>query len=167
MFPLNNSAHKGLTHCGPVMLYGDIDLGQHWLRWWLAAWRHQASTWTNDYLSSATARPSEIHLGAISHEIPQQSVAEFSLEITYLKFHSNLPGAGDLNDVTFFAPLSVLEIPPSSMECLMAMRLAGCPTSLLSACLPRFCLTNSAKPAQMILISMTKKWTRFCIRYAG
>ena len=35
-----------LTHCGV------INLGQHWFRWWLAAWRHQAITWTNVDLSS-------------------------------------------------------------------------------------------------------------------
>ena len=26
------SLNVGLTHCGLVMPYGDIDLGQHWLR---------------------------------------------------------------------------------------------------------------------------------------
>ena len=26
------SLNKCLTHCGLVMLYGDIDLGQHWFR---------------------------------------------------------------------------------------------------------------------------------------
>ena len=31
--------------------YGNIDLGQHWLRLWLGAWRHQAITWTNIYFS--------------------------------------------------------------------------------------------------------------------
>ena len=36
----------GLTHCGPVTSYGDRDLGQHWLRYWFVAWRHQAITWT-------------------------------------------------------------------------------------------------------------------------
>ena len=36
-----------LTHCGPVMPHGDIDPDQHWCRWWLAAWWHQATTWTN------------------------------------------------------------------------------------------------------------------------
>ena len=29
-----------LIHCGLVMPFGDIDLDQHWLRWWLDAWRH-------------------------------------------------------------------------------------------------------------------------------
>ena len=27
--------------------HGDIDLGQHWLRYWLVVWWHQAITWTN------------------------------------------------------------------------------------------------------------------------
>ena len=29
-----------LTHCGLVMTYGNMDLRQRWLRWWLAAWWH-------------------------------------------------------------------------------------------------------------------------------
>ena len=35
-----------LTHCGLVKTYGNIDLAQNWLRYWLVAWRHQAITWT-------------------------------------------------------------------------------------------------------------------------
>ena len=31
---------------------GVVDLGQHWFRCWLVAWRHQAITWTNLDLSS-------------------------------------------------------------------------------------------------------------------
>ena len=38
---------KVLTRRGLVMPYGDSDLGQHWLRCWFVAWRHQAITWTN------------------------------------------------------------------------------------------------------------------------
>ena len=30
-----------------MTLYGNIDLGQHWSRKWLVAWRHQAITWTS------------------------------------------------------------------------------------------------------------------------
>ena len=41
-----------LTHCGLVMPYGDIDLGQHWLRHWLVAWQHQTITWTSIDISS-------------------------------------------------------------------------------------------------------------------
>ena len=40
------------THCGLVTPNGDKDLDQHWLRQWLAAWRHQAITWTNADVSS-------------------------------------------------------------------------------------------------------------------
>ena len=36
------------THCGPVTPYVD----QHWLRYWLVAWWHQAITWTDVDLSS-------------------------------------------------------------------------------------------------------------------
>ena len=35
------------THCGSVMPYVNGDLGQHWLRWWLVARKHQAITWTD------------------------------------------------------------------------------------------------------------------------
>ena len=41
-----------LTHCGLVKPYGNLDLGQHWFRQWLVAWRHQAITWANVHLSS-------------------------------------------------------------------------------------------------------------------
>ena len=40
-----------LTHCGLMTQYGDRDLGQRWLRYWLVAWQHQAITWTNVDLS--------------------------------------------------------------------------------------------------------------------
>ena len=36
-----------VTHCGLVMPYGDIDLGQHWHRLRFVAWWHQAITWIN------------------------------------------------------------------------------------------------------------------------
>ena len=81
------------THWGLVMLFGDIDLGQHWFRQWLVAWRHQAITWTNVDLSSG--RFCGIHLRAISWEIPQPSFTEFSLKITCLKLNWN--GANELN----------------------------------------------------------------------
>ena len=51
-FPLKISEKKcscsscNLTHCGLMMRYGNIDLGQHWLRQWLVTWQHQAITWT-------------------------------------------------------------------------------------------------------------------------
>ena len=35
---LQTSGHSELTHCHPVMFYGDIDLDQHKFRQWLLAW---------------------------------------------------------------------------------------------------------------------------------
>ena len=40
------------THHGLVMPNGNKELGQHWGRYWLVAWWHQAITWTNVDLSS-------------------------------------------------------------------------------------------------------------------
>ena len=37
---------RTLNHCGLVTPYGNMDLGQHWLRLWLVAWWHQAITLT-------------------------------------------------------------------------------------------------------------------------
>ena len=39
------------THWSLVTTYDDIDLGQHWSRNWLVAWRQQTITWTNVVLS--------------------------------------------------------------------------------------------------------------------
>ena len=75
-----------LTHWGLVTPYSDINLG---------AWRHQTITWTNVDLSSVSS--SGIHLRVILQEIPQPSVTEISMKITYLKFCSNLPGANELS----------------------------------------------------------------------
>ena len=81
-------------HCGLVTPYGDLDLGQHWLRQWIVAWRHQAITWTNVDLSSV--RFNDVHLMAISQDILQPSITEFTLKIIYVNFHSNPPGANEL-----------------------------------------------------------------------
>ena len=100
---LNVLTHCGqpeLTHCGLVTLYGDRDLGQHWLRQWLVAWRrHQSINWTNVDWSSVKSR--DIHIRAISQEMPQPSITKISLKIMCIKFHSNLPGANEFkqNDV--------------------------------------------------------------------
>ena len=74
--------------------YGHVDLGQHWFRYWLVAWRHQAITWTNVDLSSV--RSCGIHVRTISQEIPQPSITKISLKITSLEFISNLLGANEL-----------------------------------------------------------------------
>ena len=49
---LHHQASVSWTHCGPVMPYGDTDLGRQSLRYWLVAWRHQAITWNSVDLSS-------------------------------------------------------------------------------------------------------------------
>ena len=91
-----------LTNGGLVIPYGDKYQGQHWFRWWLVAWRHQAITWTNVDLSSV--RFSGIHLRAISQEIPQPSITKIHLKITYSKFHSNFPGANELSNGSLVLP---------------------------------------------------------------
>ena len=75
---------------GLVTPYGDRDLGQHWLRQWLVAWRHQAITWTNVDLSSVSL--TDVDLRASSQETPQPSITEIICKLKYLKFHSNFPG---------------------------------------------------------------------------
>ena len=72
-----------LTHCGLVTPYGNRDLGQHWLRWWFVAWRHQAITRTNVDLSSVTSK--DIHLEEISWEMSQPSIAKMNLITMKLK----------------------------------------------------------------------------------
>ena len=85
---------KALTHWGLVTPFGDIDLGQHWLMQWLVAWRHQAITWTNVDWSSV--KSTDIHIRAISQEMPQPPITKIYLKITCLKFHANFPGADEL-----------------------------------------------------------------------
>ena len=92
---LHLSTAYELTHCGLVTPYGGRDLGQHWLRQWLVAWRHQANTWTNVDWSSV--KSSDIHIRAISQAMPQPSITKICLKITYSKFHLNFPGANKLN----------------------------------------------------------------------
>ena len=87
-----------LTHCGLVTPYGGRDLGQHWFRQWLVAWRHQAITSTNVDLSSLWS--SDVHLRAISLEISQPSVTKISLKIIFLRLYWNLPGTNELIQVT-------------------------------------------------------------------
>ena len=92
---------ESLTHCGLVTPYGGRDLGQHWLRKWLVAWRHQAITWTNVDLPSV--RSIGIHSSTILQEILQASITKISWKITFLKFLWTLPGANELNLINFKA----------------------------------------------------------------
>ena len=73
-----------LIDYGLLMPYGDIELSQHWLRYWLGAWWHQAITWTNVDLSSV--RSNDIHLEEISQEIPQPPITKISKPVFYLNF---------------------------------------------------------------------------------
>ena len=57
-------------------------------------WRHQAITWTNVDWSSV--KSSDIHIRAISQEMPQPSITKICLKIAFLKFHLNFPGANEL-----------------------------------------------------------------------
>ena len=52
------------THCGIVTPFDDRKLGEHCLRLWVFAWRHQTTTWTNLDLSSIMS--SDIHLRTFS-----------------------------------------------------------------------------------------------------
>ena len=70
-----------LTHCALVTSYDD--LGQHWLRYWLVAWRHQAITWTNVDLSSI--RSCGIHLRTLSWEDLKIPYSKARLKIMFLK----------------------------------------------------------------------------------
>ena len=83
-----------LTYCGLVTPYGDRDLGQHWLRKWLRAWRHQTITWTD--IDWQSVKSSDIHISTISQEMPQPSITKIRLKITHIEFHSNFPGANEL-----------------------------------------------------------------------
>ena len=76
-------------HCGLLTPYGDIELGQHWLRQWLVAWRHHAITWANVDLS---------RFNNILHETLQPSITKISSQFLVLKFNSNLPGANELKE---------------------------------------------------------------------
>ena len=59
----------------------------------MVAWGHQAITWTNVDWSSV--KSSDIHIRAISQEMPQPSITKICFKIIYLEFHSNLPGANE------------------------------------------------------------------------
>ena len=54
----------------------------------------QVITWANVDWSSV--KSSDIHIRAISQEIPQPAITKIHLKITNLKFNSNFPGAKKL-----------------------------------------------------------------------
>ena len=58
------------------------------------AWQHQAITWAN--VDVSPIRSSDIQLRAFSLQTPQPSITKISWQISFLKFHSNLPEANEL-----------------------------------------------------------------------
>ena len=76
--------------------YGDMELSQTWLRYWLVAWRHQAITWFNVDLSSVKFLG--IHLMALSLDDVKMPINKTRLKIAVLKWHLGLPGANAIYD---------------------------------------------------------------------
>ena len=68
--------------------YGDINLSPDWLREGLVAWQHPAITWIN--LTYHLLGQSEGNIA---------SITKISLQITYVKFHSHLPGVNEFRAV--------------------------------------------------------------------
>ena len=83
--------------CDLMTPYGDIDLGRHWLRQWLGAWRHQAITWTNVELSPKVF--CGIHLRSISKQMLMKSIRNIYWEITLLKSLTHHPESNELSTV--------------------------------------------------------------------
>ena len=87
-------------------------IDQHWFRWWLAAWQHQAITWTNLDLSSKVF--SGFHLRAISQE-ELDLIGNMCSEITLFGILPHLPGANELMPEHFITiPTHALHYPRSS-----------------------------------------------------
>ena len=49
-------------------------------------------------------KSSDIHIRAISLEMPQPSITKICLKSTYLKFHSNFPGTNELKALNSLGP---------------------------------------------------------------
>ena len=83
-----------LTHCGLVVPYGDIDLGQHRLRWWLLTWWHKVITWT--YIDISSKVFGGFCIWAILQEVLMNFIHNMCSEITLLELLAHLSGAGEL-----------------------------------------------------------------------
>ena len=66
------------THCSLVMLNCMENLGQYWLRWWLAAARHHAIAWTSDDLPST-------RFPGINSRVIFTWIRNISITVLYLK----------------------------------------------------------------------------------
>ena len=83
-----------------------------------------AFTWTNVDWSSV--KSSDIHIRAISQEMPQPPITKIGLKITHLKFHSYFPG---VNELTFANDFSL---------CLRSFNGLGCIRVRASQCVDIF-----------------------------
>ena len=97
-----------LTHCGPVMPYGNINLGQYWLRQWLVSWWHKATTWTNGGLPPMGFRGTQLR--PISHKLPQISIYKMGLKIILLKLLPHLPGANKMMHCSMDNMVDILQV---------------------------------------------------------
>ena len=82
-----------LIHCGLVTPYGNRSgstLAQVMACCLMAPSHYLNHCWL------IISEVSVIHIRATSREMPQPSVTKICLKITYLKFHSNFPGANEL-----------------------------------------------------------------------
>ena len=75
----------------------------------------------------SSVKPSDIHIKAISQEMPQPSIIKICLKITYLKFHSNFPGANELMVTSMTCP--IVSICPCLLV-LMLLFISGFPPTL-------------------------------------
>ena len=64
-------------------------------------------------------KSSDIHIWAISQEMPQPPITKICLKITYLKFRSVFPGANELNWITHSLTAPSLRILPDGFYCLV------------------------------------------------
>ena len=93
-----------LTHCSPVMPYG-IDLGQHWIRYWLVVWWYQAITSTNVDIS--------LHvISSVAFTCPSYySVFFLNLKTILLCFTGTSPRGNELTSVSSIAGGHILCVP--------------------------------------------------------
>ena len=76
-----------------MMTYGDTNLGQHWPRWWLVAWRPQAITSTNADFSPKVV--CGIHLRVFIWVNPQHVSRDY-----FLKLLQHPPGVNELSELS-------------------------------------------------------------------
>ena len=84
-----------LTHWGLVTSYGDNDIGQHWLRLWFAAWRHQAITWTNVYLRIMVSN----HTSFV--DVSTNTLSKICIWKYFFTDFEHLPGANGVNHIIY------------------------------------------------------------------